>query len=91
MDLKLEKFKKILAEKNEVYLQIKVHPQSGNNLIREVMADETIKIDIAAPAEKGRANKELIGFLAKEFDVSIGSVKIISGAGDRVKLIKIIV
>jgi hypothetical protein len=50
---------------------------------------ETIKINIAAAPEKGKANQELVHLLSKEFDVSRDSVKIISGAGDRVKLVKI--
>ncbi len=83
-------FKKILKDKGELYLRVKVRPGSAKNAIKEVMADETVKIDILAPPIKGKANQELIKFLAKEFDVSINNVKIVSGAGERVKLIKII-
>ena len=47
------------------------------------------KFDIAAPAVKGKANQELIKFLAKQLETVVGNIKIISGAGERIKLIKI--
>lgn len=53
------------------------------------MADETIKIDVAILPIKGRANQELIEFLAKEFEVRKNNVKIIKGVGEKNKLIKI--
>jgi len=85
----LDEFKKELNKSNEIYLKVKVKPGSGNNEITEIMADETIKIDIAAKPVKNQANQELIKFLASEFKVSKDGVKIISGAKERVKLIKI--
>lgn len=36
-------FQKILTDKEEVYLRIKVHPQSSNNQIKDLMSDGTIK------------------------------------------------
>ena len=83
-------FKKLFLEKGEVYLRVKVRPNAAKTLAKEVMADETVKIDLAAAPVKGKANQELIKFLAKEFVVSKDNVKIISGAGERVKLVKII-
>ena len=81
--------KKFLKNKNELYLRVKVRPGSAKNTVKEIMADETIKIDISAPPVKGKANQELIKFLAREFKIDKNNVKIISGAGERVKLIKI--
>lgn len=85
----LEKIKQIFSDKNEVYLRVKANPGSAKSAIRRIMADETLKIDVAAPAEKGKANQELVKFLAREFDVSKDNVKIISGAGERLKMVKI--
>lgn len=56
---------------------------------RGVMDDETVKIRIAAPPEKGKANKELIKFLSKELSVSKEQITIISGKTEPVKLVKI--
>ena len=53
------------------------------------MDDESIKIDIAAVAEGGKANAELIRYLAKEFGVRKDQVLIVSGATARVKLVRI--
>lgn len=83
----LNKFKKQLAEKKEIYLRIKVRPCSSKNEVKEVLDDETIKINVAAPALKDKANLELIKFLAKEFDISKNNVRISSGAKERIKLI----
>jgi uncharacterized protein (TIGR00251 family) len=84
-------FEEILAKiKNEdVYLRIKVCPGSRLTEFKEKMADETYKINIAAPAEKGKANQSLLKFLAVNLKIPKNKILIISGAGDRVKLIKI--
>lgn len=72
-------------------MRIKVRPGVAKSAVREIMQDEeeTIKIDIAAPPVKGKANQELVKFLAKEFAVGKENVKIISGAGEKVKLVKL--
>ncbi len=85
----LRKYKEKLRINNEVYLRIKVYPNAGKTKIREIMEDETIKIDVAAVPEKGKANKELIAYLTKEFKINKENVKILSGVKDRIKLIKI--
>ncbi len=82
--------KKLCQENGEVYLRIKVRPNAAKTCLKEIMADETVKIDLAAAPVKGKANLELIKFLAKEFNADKSQVKIISGAGERVKLVKII-
>jgi len=81
---------KQLNDKGEVYLAIKVIPGSSKTEFREIMADGTYKIAIAAAPEKGKANIELIKFLAREFKVLKSRLVIISGAGERTKLVKII-
>ena len=85
----IKKFKEQFKNKKEVYLRVKVKPNSAKSEIGELMSDETIKINIAAPPVKGKANQELMKFLAREFKVDKNNIKIISGAGERVKLIKI--
>ena len=87
--LELNSFKEILAKKGEVYLRVKVIPAAGKNLVLEILADETIKIALKAQAEKGKANLELISFLASEFAVSKERIKIVSGYSSRIKLLKV--
>ena len=78
-----------LKNKGEAYLAIKVIPGSSKTEFREVMADGTYKIAVAAVPEKGKANLALIRFLAKELGVLKTRFVIINGAGERLKLIKI--
>lgn len=78
-----------LADKGEVYLAVKVFPGSPKTEFRELLADGTYKIAVAAAPEKGKANLELIKFLAKELGVLKTRLIIINGAGERLKLIKI--
>ncbi|MDD4902528.1 MAG: DUF167 domain-containing protein [Patescibacteria group bacterium] len=80
---------KILTEKQELYLRVKAIPGAARTEIKTVMADGTIKIAVAAPPEKGKANRALVEFLAEEFGVRKNGVAIISGATNRIKLIKI--
>ena len=46
-------------------LRVKVIPRSAKTEIVGEMADGTLKIKIAAPPEKGKANEELIRFLPR--------------------------
>lgn len=81
---------KKLHENEKVLLKVKVKVEQSKNLLTGILEDGTVKIDIANVPEKGRANQELISFLAKEFDVSIKNVMIISGLSSKNKLVKII-
>lgn len=79
-------------ERGEVYLRIKARPGAAATEAKGVLQTEegeTIKVDVAAAPERGKANEELVRYLADWFNVGKGQVKIISGAGDKVKLIKI--
>ena len=66
------------------YIRVKVIPRSA---LSEIV--EEIKIRVKAPAEKGKANKELISFLSKTFKVPRSSISIVNGLTDPYKLIKI--
>lgn len=72
------------------YLRIKVLPKSAKNEVVEIMDDDTIKIRIKAVPEKGKANKELISFLASELEMPKDKFDIISGKHDQLKLVKIL-
>ena len=86
----LDKYKNDLAKVGEIYLHIKVKPNAVQTEVKEDREGGFIVISIKALADKGKANSELIKFLAKEFSVSKDNLKIISGVKGRVKLIKII-
>ena len=83
--------KEALIQKGSVTFAVRVHPGARTTQIKGVMADGTIKIDIAAAPEDGKANAALIVFLAEEFGVAKSHVEIISGETSRRKLVKICV
>lgn len=85
----LDEYLENLANNKEVYLKVKVLPGAGKTVFMGAMSDGTIKIAVAAQADKGKANLELIKFLANELKVYKYQVKIISGLTERIKLIKI--
>lgn len=60
-----------------------------NGIFRDTQGVAFLKICITAIPEKGKANKELIGLLAKELKVSKSQCDIIGGELDRYKKIKI--
>jgi len=84
---------KTFNQDGEIYLRVKARPGANVTKIKQILKDEDgdiMKIDVGAPAVKGKANIELIKFLAQEFNVARNNMKIISGAGDRLKLVKIV-
>jgi len=88
----LEKFRHELLKNKQVYLRVKAHPGSSETRFKEIVLTpegETLRINVAAAPEKGKANEALAKYLAKEFGVSKSGVKILSGAGSQLKLIKI--
>ena len=82
-------FKEELRKKNSVHFYVRARPGADNTEAVELMDDGSVKINLAAPAQAGKANAALINFLAKEFGVSIANVEIVSGEGARMKLVRI--
>jgi uncharacterized protein len=78
-----------LNKEKIIYLQVKASPGKPKTEIKEIMKNNIIKISISSPPEKGKANKELIKFLSKEFNVQKDNIKINSGESGKIKLIKI--
>lgn len=51
--------------------------------------NETYKIYVQAAPERGKANKDVIKFLAQTYSINRTQIKIISGEFEQIKLIKI--
>jgi uncharacterized protein len=77
-----------LEAENIVFLRVKISPNANENKITEIMEDEekTVKVSIKAQPEKGKANKEIVKFLGKQFACEC---EIISGNTGSVKLVKL--
>ena len=69
-------------------LQIKVIPSSSRDCIAGWLED-TLKIKVKAPADKGKANKAVIKVLEKSLTVAKGSIDITSGTTSCRKVIEI--
>ena len=67
---------------------VKVIPKSSQTEIIEAR-DDFLKIKLKAVPEKGKANAELIKFLAKHFKTAKSNINIIKGKTGRNKLIEI--
>ena len=78
-----------LQNDEEIFLRIKVHPKAPRTEIYDQLDDGTIKVRVKAVPEKGKANKELIRYLAKTFLVPKDQIVLLSGHTDPLKLIKI--
>ncbi len=70
-------------------LQIKVIPRAPKTELAGTMADGTLKVRIAAPPDQGKANAELIRFLASHYKVPESDIKILSGQTSTRKLVRI--
>jgi len=77
-----------LAKNKSKIIRVKVLPNAKENAFISEMADGTLKIAIAAPPEKNRANQALLVFLAGALGLRLQHLKIISGDSARRKLIK---
>ena len=47
-----------LAQEGSVRFYVRARPDAPVTRVTAVLDDESVKVDIAAPAEKGKANKE---------------------------------
>jgi len=71
-----------------VKLKIKVIPSSSKDCIAGWLQD-TLKIKVKAPPEKGKANKAVIKILEKSLALPKGSVNIANGSTSCHKIIEI--
>lgn len=67
------------AKKNEILGWEDDYPQVGR----------VLKIKIAAPPVEGKANKEIVLFLAKALGVTKSSIEVVHGTSGRIKLVEI--
>jgi uncharacterized protein len=66
-----------------------VIPKSSKTELAGILPDGTWKIKIAAVPEKGKANRELIEFLAEKLRVAKSRIHIVSGETSPLKRIRV--
>ncbi len=76
-----------------MYVNIKVIPNAHKTeLVEKVVGpehEEVWKIKVAAPPEKGKANKELCRFLAEYFEVPKSAVTVSQGHTSQRKVVRV--
>jgi uncharacterized protein len=75
-------------EQHDLVLDVRVQPQAKRDEI-EGTYGKRLKIRISAPPIDGRANTQLVKYLAKLFKVRTSKVEIVTGKTSRDKRIKI--
>lgn len=75
----LETLRAKLAQTGRLSLHVKVTPKSPRSEWNGTLDDGTLKVRLAAVPEKGKANQELVRFLAAEFGVARDRVRIVAG------------
>ena len=70
-------------------VRVKVIPRSAKSEVTGELADGTLKVRVAAPPEKGKANQELCRFLAERHGVAKSAVRVIAGHTSARKLVRI--
>ncbi len=73
---------------------LSLHAQPGARLGKDGTSiqglhGDALKIRVAAPPVDGRANEEIMRFLAEKFDVPLKSISILGGASSRLKRFQI--
>ncbi|MDP2730926.1 MAG: DUF167 domain-containing protein [Dehalococcoidales bacterium] len=77
-----------MAEGGQTRIVVYVQPNAGQNQVLD-FKDGVLRVKIAAPPLKGKANRELIKFLSDILGVARSSLTIEKGATARKKLIAI--
>ncbi|MDD4319230.1 MAG: DUF167 domain-containing protein [Candidatus Peribacteraceae bacterium] len=85
----LDSLRATLAGDGHVEFSVRARPNAPRSAVKSVLSDGSVKIDVAAPAEEGKANAELRKFFAEEFEVPTSNVEILAGGGGRRKIVRI--
>jgi len=68
---------------------VKVVPGSSRTRISSLLGD-SLKVQVGAPPEKGKANKELTRYLAALFKVPKANVTVVAGASNPRKEVQVV-
>lgn len=85
----LEMLQQQLARDSSLTVTLRVRPGASVTKIKGTLADGTLKLDIAAAPEDGKANDELMRFLATAFNVTRRQIELLAGHTSRTKVVRI--
>ncbi|CAF4497225.1 unnamed protein product [Rotaria socialis] len=81
--------KTIVNKTANLLLNIHVRPNAKTNAIREINSNNEIRMDIAADAQDGKANHELISYIKSILKIPSNQLEIIHGHKQRDKVLSI--
>ena len=70
-------------------IRVRVRPRSGKRAV-EVSSSGELTVSVLSPPEKGRANQEVVELLADHFGLPASRIRIVRGAGARLKLVELV-
>jgi uncharacterized protein (TIGR00251 family) len=85
----IEELQSELKKYRTLKLNVKISVKSNRNAFTGKMEDGTIKIRIAAVADREKANEELTKFLSRALEVPKKNISIVSGRHSPRKTIEI--
>lgn len=72
-----------------IMMRIKIKVIPGSSQEKIVEKDGILRVYVRAAPEKGKANKVLMGLIAKKYGIRKSGVKIISGLSGRNKVVEV--
>jgi uncharacterized protein len=88
-EAELAELRRRLHVDGRLVLQLRIIPKSPRTAWAGMLDDASIKVRVAAAPEKGKANAELVRFLAREFGVPAQSVEIVTGSASSRKQVRL--
>ncbi len=85
----LDDIRRELAAGRDVRVRVKVTPKAGRSEIAGFLADGTLKAKVLAAPERGKANAEVCGLVARVLGVSTGQVSVVAGTSSPSKTLLI--
>jgi uncharacterized protein (TIGR00251 family) len=71
-------------------INVRVVPNSSMTMVQSE-PDGSIKVKLTARPEKGKANEQLVGVLAKHYNVNKSKVRILKGMASKDKIVEVLV
>ncbi|MGE5425773.1 MAG: DUF167 domain-containing protein [Bacillota bacterium] len=86
--MNIEEIKRALASKGKASFHVKVSPGADRTEWQEPLADGTLRLKVKSAPERGKANEEVVSFIASELGIRKKELEITAGGGARLKRLK---
>jgi uncharacterized protein (TIGR00251 family) len=76
-------------DQRELTLHLWVQPKASRDAFIGPYGENAYKVTITSPPAEGKANRHLLKFLAKAFDIPVSRVELLNGEGSRNKTVRL--